>query len=116
MIYLPVAWWLSYRKLRRHQRHPLLTRQQRRLRIYGPAALCGITALLCWYPAGILTGGIAALLAGVPWDLTALPDGLTAGQIRTILIGITAGFVTADLGGIYALRRLHRWLIPEPNP
>lgn len=116
MIYLPAAWWITYNTLRRHRRHPLLTRQQRRLRIHGTAALCGIAVLLCWYPAAFCFGTIAALLADVPWDLTQLADGLTASQIRTIYVSMTAGILAVDLAGIYVLRRLLRWLIPEASP
>ena len=116
MIYLPAAWWIAANALRRHRRHQLLTKRQRQLKIYGPAVLCGIATLLCWYPAALCFGMIAALLAGVPWDLPQLADGLTTGQVRTIYVSMTAGILAVDLAGIYALRRLMRWLIPEASP
>ena len=114
MIYLTAAWWTTWRTMRRHRQHPTLTTHQRELRVYGAAVACGIAVILCWYPATFCAGLIAAMLAGVPWDLTTLPDErLSQGQASAILAGISVGFIVCDLAGLYALRRTLRWLIPE---
>ena len=113
MIYLPIAWWLAYRALRRGRRHPLLSERQCRCRIWATAIGCCLAVFGAWYPFGIAFGWLVALLTGIPLDWNYPISRIGDRQLLLIFGGVGFGFVVAEITGLLALRRLLRWLIPE---
>ena len=114
MIYLASAWWLGRRALRRGRRHPLLSERQCQCRVWAAAIGCN-PAFGGWYVSGLAFGFLGAILvAGADWNQT-VPE-LSERQLRLILASVWLGFIPAEIACALVLRRVLRWLIPNPEP